>query len=201
MKKNKQNQKFPGFPPKPNINFWSYPKDLDNYWYLLTGSEQKVLDYILRRTWGFKKTQDEISLNQLENGINNFDKGTGLSRPSIIFAIRGLIKKNFIKKARGKKANSYELVINLNHPDKEILPSECKKTLHTINNNTINNKQYNFFSLREKAIAYEEGKRWDEKPYYMGNKMGWSKSRNKWFVFEDNWWKEYAGKDEEIGWR
>ncbi len=72
---NSHNLKFPGFPPEPSTNFWSYPKALNGYWHTLSGSEQKVLDYILRHTWGFKKISDEISLTQLERGIENFDKG------------------------------------------------------------------------------------------------------------------------------
>ncbi len=36
---------------------------------LLTGAELKVLLYICRRTFGFKKESDNISLNQMLNGI------------------------------------------------------------------------------------------------------------------------------------
>ena len=105
-------KKFTGFPEEPNMNFWSYPKDLNGYWHTLSGSEQKVLDYILRHTWGFDKDHDEISLTQLQCGIRSFDKGTGLSRQTVITAIKGLIRKGFIKKKPGKYANCYELVKN-----------------------------------------------------------------------------------------
>jgi len=63
------NQKFPGFPSEPTTNFWSYPKALNGYWHILNGSEQKVLDYILRHTWGYNKTSDRISLSQFKYGI------------------------------------------------------------------------------------------------------------------------------------
>ncbi len=98
MEKFEENKKFPGFPSKPIMDFWCYPKVLDNYWHFLSGSEQKVLDYILRHTWGFNKEADCISLSQLESGTKNLDKGTGLTKPTIIKSIRGLIYKGFIKK-------------------------------------------------------------------------------------------------------
>jgi hypothetical protein len=53
----------------------------------LTGSELKVLLYIVRRTFGFKKDADRISLTQICEGIITregkvLDRGTGLSRTS-----------------------------------------------------------------------------------------------------------------------
>ena len=38
------------------------------------------------------ESPQEISLSQLEKGIDGFDTGTGLSKPTIITAINGLIK-------------------------------------------------------------------------------------------------------------
>lgn len=124
------------------MNFWSYPKDMNGFWHTLTGSEQKVLDYILRHTWGFDKTEDEISFTQLEKGIKGFDMGTGLSRRTIITAINGLIKKGFIKKKKGKHANCYVLVQNLHHPSAKNTLVGGAKSKHTIDNITIDNKQY-----------------------------------------------------------
>ena len=132
-------KKFQGFPPDSSTNFWSYPKDLNGYWHLLTGSEQKVLDYILRHTWGFDKTEDEISLTQMEKGIKGFDKGTGLSRQTVITAIKGLIKMGFIKKKKGKYANCYELVKNLDYPSQKSRLVGSLKSRHTIDNVTIDN--------------------------------------------------------------
>ncbi len=132
-------QKFQGFPPKPSMNFWSYPKDLNGYWHQLSGSEQKVLDYILRHTWGFDKVKDEISFTQLEKGIKGFDSGTGLCRRTTIRAIGGLIKKGFIKKSVGKYANCYCLVTNLHHPSVKKIPLASDKSKHTINKVTIDN--------------------------------------------------------------
>ncbi len=187
MEKNNQNQKFPGFPPEPTIDFWCYPKALNGYWCTLNGSEQKVLDYILRHTWGFNKTCDEISLSQLKDGIKNFDKGTGLSKPTIILALRELIKKGFIKMKNGQKANHYELVKNFNYPSKDSLLPGSKESLPTIENNTIKKKQYSSFK---------------KKPYFMEQEMRQDK-RGKWWVIPEDGgsWLEFAGKDSEIKWK
>jgi len=93
---------FPGFEP-PHENYWQYPKALNGYWSQLNGSEQKVLDYILRHTWGYQKTCDKISLSQFKNGIKKkngeyFDRGTGIKQDSTILkAIKMLEKIGFIE--------------------------------------------------------------------------------------------------------
>jgi hypothetical protein len=67
----------------------------------LTGAELKVLLYIVRRTFGFKKTADAISIDQLCHGIvtrdgRQLDLGTGLKRPTVLEALRALRQKNLI---------------------------------------------------------------------------------------------------------
>lgn len=201
----KINNRFPGFPlfSKKSGNFWCYPIILDNYWNALSGSEQKTLDYILRRTWGWKKESDQISLSQLEKGIKNFDKGIGLSRPTIVKSLKELQSKGFIKKSKGRKANYYELVINFNYPSKESLPFASKENLHTIDNNTINNKQYVFSSKKEKINAYKDKKRWNERPHYNGEEMRWIEGKQKWKVIpkDGSEWLEFCDTEEEIEWK
>lgn len=67
----------------------------------LTGAELKVLLYIIRRTFGFKKDHDDIGLDQLTHGITRhdgtpLDRGTGLTRETVITATRGLVAKGVI---------------------------------------------------------------------------------------------------------
>ena len=74
---------------------------------MLNGSELKVLLYIIRRTFGFKKESDNISLNQIVNGIKKKDGsiqdyGTGISKLSARKAVKRLIDKNVILKIRRK---------------------------------------------------------------------------------------------------
>lgn len=86
----------------------------------LTGAEFKVLTYIVRRTFGFKKDADNISLDQIGNGITRrdgsvLDQGTGLSRKTAIAALKGLEAKGVIavrkrrSKEKGNLPTSYGL--------------------------------------------------------------------------------------------
>ncbi len=84
---------FDGFEPSnttsvPDIFF-------DELLSILSGAEIKVLLYIIRRTLGFKKTTDAISLSQFENGITThegkvLDRGCGLNRETICKALKSL---------------------------------------------------------------------------------------------------------------
>jgi Bacteriophage replication protein O len=71
----------------------------------LSGAELKVLLYICRRTFGFKKDSDSISLSQIAHGIITragrvLDGGTGLSKRHVINALKVLEKKNIITVTR-----------------------------------------------------------------------------------------------------
>ena len=71
----------------------------------LSGAELKVLLYICRRTFGFRKTSDSISLSQIAHGIITragrvLDGGTGLSKRHVINALKVLEKKNIITVTR-----------------------------------------------------------------------------------------------------
>jgi hypothetical protein len=73
----------------------------------LSGAELKVLLYIIRRTFGFKKESDNISLRQICKGIKTregevLDKGTGLSLSTVQIALRGLLAKNCVITARNR---------------------------------------------------------------------------------------------------
>ena len=73
----------------------------------LSGTELKALLYIIRRTRGFKKESDAISLNQFLKGITTkdgkqLDKGCGIKdRKSLIDALRSLEKKRYIIRTSG----------------------------------------------------------------------------------------------------
>jgi hypothetical protein len=111
---------FPGF-SKPTYTI--VPDELfDNYLPHLTGGELKVLLYIIRRTFGFKKDSDTISLTQIRSGITTkdgrvLDQGTGLSLSTAQLAIKGLIEKGLINATpqsspeRGHEPTLYSLRI------------------------------------------------------------------------------------------
>jgi len=89
-----------GYVPIPNVYF-------DEYLAELSGAELKVLLAILRRTVGWRKESDAISLSQLE-------QMTGLDRKSVIAGLRGLTERGLIvqtQAASGSKAASYKCAI------------------------------------------------------------------------------------------
>lgn len=88
----------------------------------LSGAELKVLLYIMRRTFGFKKDRDRIALSQLVGGITTrdgrvLDRGTGLHKATVITALRGLREKEIIlsqhnsSPERGNEETTYSLKI------------------------------------------------------------------------------------------
>lgn len=110
--------KFGGF---QNPNYTIVPDELfDELLALLSGAELKILLYIIRRTFGFKKESDEISLSQICKGISKrdgkvLDQGTGLSQSTAQLAIKGLEEKNIIvatrrvSAERGNEPTTYSL--------------------------------------------------------------------------------------------
>jgi hypothetical protein len=86
----------------------------------LSPTEWKVCSYVVRRTFGWKKASDRISLEQICHGIvrrdgSRLDYGTQLDRKTAIKALRGLEAKGVIvaqrnySDARGYEATSYGL--------------------------------------------------------------------------------------------
>lgn len=69
--------------------------------YRLSGEEWLILISILRKTYGYNKKQDSISLSQ-------FVEMTSLLRPNVIRAINKLEEKNVIIKTKGK-VNNYRI--------------------------------------------------------------------------------------------
>jgi len=57
----------------------------------LLGAEQRIVYFIIRKTYGFNKKKDRIPLSQ-------FEKGTGLSRPTVNTSLKNLVRKNVLVK-------------------------------------------------------------------------------------------------------
>lgn len=110
MKKTKKEEiDFPGFESFYSFNpldygFIMYPELLESYWYLLSGSEQKVLDFIVRQTIGWHKSSDWIAWSQFTDGLGgkSRNKGTGLSKSQVRRAAASLEEKGFITIERNK---------------------------------------------------------------------------------------------------
>jgi hypothetical protein len=83
-------------------------------------AELRVLLYIIRLTFGFKKAADTISLRQMVQGIVRrdgtvLDRGTGLTKSGVTKALRGLLAKGIISARqnrsteKGNEPTSYTL--------------------------------------------------------------------------------------------
>jgi hypothetical protein len=130
----------------------------------LTESELRVLLYIIRRTFGFKKNSDPISFKQLVKGIKTkngkiLDKGTGMSKSAVWRGVNGLIEKSIITvekkltKEGDNDINVYSLkfkgkgvVLQKNHPSS---PEEPPVVL-------LENPQYN--SIQNTVKQQQEDK-------------------------------------------
>ncbi|MBP7559235.1 MAG: replication protein [Armatimonadetes bacterium] len=101
----------------PVFDFTDYPGLADPTWTqipdevldfmlpALSGAELKVFLYVLRRTYGFKREADRITLAQLSSGIQkhdgtHLDYGTGLSRRAVIEAVKALEAKGLVNVVR-----------------------------------------------------------------------------------------------------
>src|SRR4051794_32829848 len=103
----------PNTTPVPDVLFDELLQRLDN-------AELRVLLYIIRRTYGFKKSSDDISIGQMVDGIKRkdgtvLDGGTGMAKSSVTRALRGLLAKKIIiarrnqSRERGNEPTTYAL--------------------------------------------------------------------------------------------
>lgn len=101
---------------------------LDHWMAELSGAEFKVLLYIARRTYGFGKDRDTISLSQIAGGLKRrdgtvLDRGTGASRSSVARSLkaleeRGLIVRttNLAESGREFEENTYRINLDWEPP-------------------------------------------------------------------------------------
>jgi hypothetical protein len=102
----------------------------------LPEAEGKCLLYIARRTYGFHKDEDRISLTQFENGIQDrneekLDYGTGLARPTIVEGLKNLNKVKLVFVKKNKRENVYK--INLNKFGGKLWKGEVEMVVSEIN--------------------------------------------------------------------
>ncbi len=166
MSKNTDKQQlFPGFSAP---NYTQVPDELfDDLMVDLSGAELKVLLYIIRRTFGFKKTVDNISLNQLLFGIKTkegeiLDKGTGLSKKTLLTALKSLVLKNIIITERrrtaehGNEPTAYRLNLASNNSVKKVgvktTPTLGVKTTPTLGVKTTPRARSNNSPIQETVL-------------------------------------------------
>jgi len=91
---------------------------LDKVLPCISEADARCLLYICRRTYGFRKQRDKISLTQFVGGIVSrqgevLDYGTGMSRPAVVAALKNLSGAGLIKVIKEKSGNSFELSCEL----------------------------------------------------------------------------------------
>jgi len=113
--------------------------------YRLSGEEMKCLLFIIRKTYGWNKKQDEISLSQ-------FIEATGMAKSSVCRAIKNLKIKNIIRGYKivnrihttyqfNKKYNKWKGVTKLS-PGYNIVNQGVTKKRHTIDTITKDKKTH-----------------------------------------------------------
>ncbi len=127
----------------PSSNFFRLPNEWFDITHNMTLAELKVVEYVLRHTWGFQENIKRISLVEFENGRKtregeHLDHGTGLSRPSIRKGLQLAVEHGFLvvhkegdpgrqRHLYGPNMNEEEGVKNLYSAGKENCPPQVNK--------------------------------------------------------------------------
>lgn len=96
--------------------------------YRLSGRERQILDVILRKTYGFNKKFDYISMSQ-------FAQSTGMRRPDVAEQIKKLLGKNLIGVTQNPNTNNINMYIF--QKDWQLWKVLPKKLTVTQNPNTL----------------------------------------------------------------
>jgi phage replication O-like protein O len=88
-------------------NYTAYPNEIVDTLCRtrIPGEERQVLDVIMRKTYGWHKRNDAISLSQ-------FVGMTGLCKPNVVRSIKGLVQKKIIIVIKNDKANTATYRVN-----------------------------------------------------------------------------------------
>lgn len=97
----------------------------------IPGEERQVLDVIIRKTYGWNKKEDAISLSQ-------FVEMTGMNKPHIIMAIKGLLLKKVIIITENGNAPAKVYRFNKNYDEWKPLPKKVilPKTVISVTENS-----------------------------------------------------------------
>ena len=99
-----QNNQFGGF-PMPKSNYFRLPNCWTDITHDITSlSELKVIEYVLRHTWGFDEyekpkriTINEFIMGRKKRDGSRMDKGTGLSEPSVIRGLKKAVENGYLE--------------------------------------------------------------------------------------------------------
>src|SRR5437588_5101959 len=124
---------FPGF-SKPEANFFRLPNEWTDITAHVTSlAEMKLVEYVLKHTWGYsefdvvkKITTDEFMYGRKKKDGTRIDRGTGLSKPSVIAGLKSAVAHGLLveevtdrDKARIKKCYKLKMKTPLEEDDPE----------------------------------------------------------------------------------
>jgi len=90
----------------PKSNYFSLPNEWTDITHDMTSlAEMKLVEYVLRHTWGYKGQEDQpkrITIDEFVNGRKKrgggrIDRGTGLSVGSVSTGLRAAVKHGYLK--------------------------------------------------------------------------------------------------------
>lgn len=150
-------EKFTGFDPE--LKSWDFPMIINGWVHKLTGSEFKVLWYILRHTYGWQKDSDAISYRQFQYGIKKkngewIDRGTGLGLTAIKSAIKGLVEKGFIERDQTKDKKGRWTITR--YKPRYTFPPTDLRTAEKYTTTIFNNKQ-SLINNNNNTLSYDNG--------------------------------------------
>lgn len=93
----------------------------------ISGEARQILDTILRKTYGFNKKKDEISISQ-------FCRSTNLKKPTVVRAINKLMRMNLIIVIKNGNRSTNIYSINKDYDAWEPLP---KKIMRNVRESTL----------------------------------------------------------------
>jgi len=120
-------------------NFTQVPNFIFDLMGQLSSSELVVLLFICRKTYGWHKVKDNISLSQMI-------EGTGLSKPTVVYSLKSLLIKGILAKETNKKSGNLYVVLEpeIGSDGKEFYHGMVKNsTNQMVKNSTIQKKHLN----------------------------------------------------------
>ena len=149
----------------------------------LTGSEAKLMIFLMRKTFGWIKENDRISITQ-------FQKGAGLSRQCVIDGLSELVKLQIIKKTENKSGNFYGMNIKW---ESEVIDGSLKnRPVYLLDYQGLKNRPVGSLKIRHTKPTV--------KPTPNKTKYGGSPKegeplpqKSKVKEFQDDWVSEYPG--------
>jgi len=183
----------------------------------LSNYEIRCILVILRKTFGWNKKEDYISLSQFARkmGVRKSHVWRTLKR----LEWRKIIKRNnkkiainfnyqewrelprgaTITKSGVKVANSGKKVADLRnykkHFTKEII--QKKENSSSFSEKTIKELEKEGFTWEGSFLKDKFGKKW--KPHFKNYEMRWA--QRKWWVLQNGEWLEFVGSEKEIEWK